>query len=760
MSEYNIIGKRLPRVDGDVKVRGEAKYTDDMVLSEMLYGKILRSSHPHASILNINTSRAERLLGVKAVITGKNIPKIRSGLFEDQPELSDEYPLSTDKVRYIGDEIVAVAAIDEDIAEEAIELIEVDYEALEPIFDPIKAMEDNFPLVHKNPKNIAFEISQTFGDIKDGFQKAHYVREDTFHIPRTTHCAMEPHSSLAVIDPQNKLTIWSSTQIPFILRHELAKRLNFPQDDIRVIKPFVGGGFDGKGLIYSHEFCSVFLSLKTEKPVKITLTREEVFTMSRGKVPMDIELKLGLTKDGIITALQIEIIADNGAYNTMSLVPLMMAGIILTVPYTISNVGYKGLLVYTNNPPSGAQRGAGSPQVFFALESQLDIASEELGMDPVELRLLNASPTGYTTPGKFNINSCGLAQCLQKTKKKKYRIPQNQIRHNKYGSGIASGVWMGGGQKTAPNDSSNAMVKLEPNGMVSLFTGASDIGQGSDTILSQIVAEELGLNLKDIRIISGDTMMTPMDLATYASRVTFTAGNAVKAAAQDLKQKLLEFVSEVLETEKKNLAVKNGLIFITTDTQKGITFKDVVNLSLKEKGETICGMGNYAPRTDLFNLDPEQGKSTAAFSFGVQDALLHVDTETGQVKVKKMYSAHDVGFALNPMAVEGQMEGGVSGGLGQALFEEQILDNGQFLNPNFLNYQIPTALDMPNINTCIVETVEPNGPYGAKGIGESVQVPTIPSIYNGIYSATGVRLKQLPLKPDKVLESIQGKKKQ
>jgi 4-hydroxybenzoyl-CoA reductase alpha subunit len=760
MVEYSLIGKRLPKVDGVAQATGEAKYTGDIVLPRMLFGKILRSPYPHALILNIDTGKATKLFGVKAVMTGKDIKRIKVGIVPTHPETMDEYPLAVDKVRYIGDPIAAVAAIDEEIAEEALDLIKVEYEELPAVFNPEEAMKPGAPIIHEYAKqNIGFKIPMEFGDVEKGFRDSYYVREDRFTTQAVQHCQLEPHTAVSSFDSSGKLTIWDSTQTPWRLQKLLARTLEIPEDKVRVIKPYVGGGFGGKNELFASNFCSAFLSRKTKRPVKVEYSREEVFSATRQRHPTIIDLKTGVKKDGTLLASQCREIADGGAYHSSSPAMLGLAGAMFIATYKIPNVKFNGYIVYTNKSIRGALRGHGAPQMRFAFDSQLDMIAEELGIDPVDIRLKNAFQPGDVAANKFEIGGYGMTECIKKAaewRNKKGSLPKNR------GIGMSGTAFVCGAPW--PFNVSGATVRVQENGAVTLITGASDIGQGSNSVLCQIAAEELGVGIEDIRITSADTELAPPDPGTFSSRVTTLAGNAVRLAAQDAKKQLFEVAAEKLEANINDLEAKNRQIYVKGSPEKGIRIADVVQGALHaEDAKLILGKGFYSPKialADIQLMETGGGNLSSSYSAGCQIAEVEVDPDTGMVEVTDFFGAHDIGRALNPSAAEGQYEGGIQMGLGYALSEELVYNQrGLILNPSFLDYGLLTAMDMPKIEISLVETVDTKGPYGAKEAGEGSAIPTAAAIANAIYNAVGVRIKDLPITPEKILEALQQKKR-
>jgi 4-hydroxybenzoyl-CoA reductase subunit alpha len=758
MNKFSIVGKALPMIDAWEKVTGKAKYTDDLNLPMTLCGKILRSPYPHAKILNIDISKAKKLKGVKAIITGKDIPNKKYGIV---PKAQDEYALAIDKVRYIGDEVAAVAAVDEDTAEEAIELIRVDYEILPPVFNPEESMKDTAPRIHEGLKNnISATIWKEFGNIDEGFKNSDYVREDKFYSQAVGHAPMEPHTAMAYYESSSgKITIWSSTQIPYFLRRNLSTTLNIPENKIRVIKPKVGGGFGGKVDMFTKDFAVCYLSMKTGQPVKITYTREESLTCTRQRHPMIIYVKTGVKKDGTVIAQHYRIIADGGAYNSTAPLIILLSAFFAMIPYKIQNLVFEGYHVYTNKPVGGAMRGHGIPQIRFASETQLDIIAEEIGIDPLDIRLKNAIKAGEPHPAKMTIRSCGFSDSLIKAAES-IRWKEKRGRQKDISRGVGLGCSaFPSGVSNMMHIGSAAIVKIGRDGSVTLLTGASDIGQGSDSVLAQICAEELGVNYEDIRVTSADTELTPLDPGTFGSGVTFRAGNAVKEAAKAAKRKIFEVVSEKLEANIDDLETRNGRIYIKGSPEKGVSFVEALKLvQYADKPMPVIGRGFYQPPAkEPTTLLKEDGDISAAYSFSSQAAEVEVDRETGVVKVLNFVTSHDSGRSINPMALEGQLEGSVICGMGQAITEEFIREDGATLNPTFLNYKLPTAMEIPNIDSIHIVSNDPLGPYGAKEAGEGTQVATIPAITNAISDATGIRIKELPVNPETILKGLNRK---
>jgi len=749
----DVVGKREPMLDALDKATGRARFTDDLSSPGMLYGKILRSPSPHARILYVDLSEAEKVIGVKGAISGRHIPKKKYGIV---PMAKDEYALAIDKVRYIGDEVAAVVATSLDAAEEAISKIRVDYEELAAVFDPLEAMKPGAPIIHDEvPNNVSATIRKEFGNVEKAFSQSDDIFEDTFETQAVNHCPLEPQAALAMVDHSGKVTLWSSTQIPFFLRRNLATTLDIPESSVRVIKPKVGGGFGQKIDLYAKDFCAAFFAMKTKKPVKFVYEREEVFTSTRQRHPMHIQLKTGMKKDGTILAQQFKVIADGGAYNSTAPLMITLACYFIMLPYRLENLLFEGYHVYTNKPVGGAMRGHGIPQVRFAVEAQLDIIAEKMRMNPLDLRLKNAFLAGEPHPAKLLVQSCGFSETLKKAaegigwKEKRGKLP--------FGRGVGlAGASFPSGVSNMSHISSGAIVKIERDGSITLLTGAADIGQGAETVISQIVAEELGVPLADIRITAADTEITPLDPGTFGSGVTLRAGNAARTAAQVAKEKLFEAVAERMEVSVKDLEVKDRRIYLKENPGKGMSFQEAIKVyQYSDRPMPIIGRGSYQPPAkEPTTLLKEDGNFSPAYSFMTQAAEVEVDTRTGKVKVLKMVAAHDCGKAINPMLVEGQLEGSVVGGMGQALYEEVMIEKGQVLNPSFLDYGIPTAREIPEITSVEVETNDPEGPFGAKESGEGTQLAPAPAIINAIYDAIGVRFKSLPVTPEKILEAL------
>jgi len=758
--ELNVVGKRVPMHDGVAKARGTAQFTDDLVFPGMLYGKILRSPLPHARILHIDTAKAKKLSGVKGVVTGQDIPDRQYGIV---PKARDEYALAKGKVRYIGDDVAAVCAVDLEVAEEALSLIKVEYEELPAVFDPLDSIKEGAPVIHEGVNNnTSMSIRKEFGDVQKAFAESDHVFEDTFYSQAVNHAPMEPHAAVAQYDHLGEhFTVYSSTQIPYFLRRNLASTLMVPESKVRIIKPKVGGGFGQKIDMFAKDFCAAWFARETGRPVKFVYERDELFISTRQRHPMYITVRTGMKKDGTILAQQFKAHADGGAYNSTAPTMIALSCYFLMIPYRVPNLIYEGHHVYTNKPVGGAMRGHGIPQARFAVERQLDLIAQRIGIDPVELRVKNSIQAGEPHPAKFIINTCGFSDCLKQAaeaigwKEKRGKLPKGR------GVGIA-GASFPSGVSNMSHISSGSVVQIGQDGAVNVLSGAADIGQGAETVVAQIVAEVLGVPMEDVRITAADTGTCPMDPGTFGSGVTVRAGNAARLAAQEARKKLFKYVAKHLDVERDDLEAQNRFIYLKSNPEKGMSFKDALKgYQYADLPMPIVGRASwFAPSTEPTTLFKDDGNFAPNYSFMAQAAEVDVDLETGQIKLLKMVTAHDCGRAINPMLVEGQLEGSVVGGMGQALYENIIVEKGQVMNPSFLDYGFPTFLEMPEIGAIEVETDDPIGPFGAKEAGEGTQLSPAPAIVNAIYDAIGVDFKELPVTPEKVLEVLdkRGKK--
>ena len=787
---YKYVGAPLPQVDAYAKVTGRALYADDIMLPRMLYGRLLRSPHPHARIVSIETSRALALPGVLAVITGEDLPQ-RFGIL---PSSQDEYALAIDKVRYVGDPVAAVAAIDPDILDEAIKLIHVEYELLPVLMTIDEALEHPEVKINDEARigNIHKAVSYEFGDMEAGFAEADYVREDWFFYEGNNHAPMEEHACVANWEPNpndpfgGKLTLWSSTQTPHYVHRELSKVLGLPQSHVRVIAPHVGGGFGGKSDPFSHEMCAAELSRRTGRPVKITCTREEVFLTHRGRHPVKMWIKTGVKKDGTLTAMHFRSFLDGGAYGSYGIATTYYTGALQTVTYKLPCYKFEGMRLFTNKPPCGPKRGHGTTQPRYAVEVHLDKIAHDLAIDPLELRQRNLIEPYTRTVNGLRITSCALGECLEAVAERSnwnefhaqpssvgadvsrpspmYRPSGEGNGHTdessiKRGLGLAASSYIcGAGKPIYWNDlpHSAVQIRLDRGGGITVYCGATDIGQGSTSILAYIVAEELGVPPEHIHLETADTTLTPVDLGSYSSRVTFMAGNAAIAAARKLKDQLFELASEQLHVPVENLEAADCLIYDENDPGVALPYVKAVQLTEARYGALVAA-GSYAPPEDIHGDYKGAGVGPSpAYSYSACVAQVAVDIETGELVVEKLWLAHDVGQSINPLLVAGQVEGGAYMGYGEATMEQQIFRKGRHKIPSLLDYKLPTTLDTPEIETILIEIPDREGPYGAKEAGQGPLNPVIPAIANAVFDAVGVRIDETPITSDKILKALRA----
>ncbi|MDP6483667.1 MAG: molybdopterin-dependent oxidoreductase [Nitrospinota bacterium] len=757
-AERSVVGKSFPRLDAVAKATGSAAYTADLKLPRMLHGKILRSPLPHARILNVDLEGARRLPGVKAVVCGRDTLGVKYGILSTRPHTLDEEGLAVEKVRYVGDEVAAVAAVDKETAQRAVDLIRVDYEEIPAVFDPFEAMKEGAPRIHDVDRNVGMEVNWAVGDVEAGFAQSDHVREDTFTTQAQAHATIETHAALASYEPSGKLTLWSTTQSPYVLTKNLARTLGLREGDVRVIKPHLGGGFGAKHQMLSLDFTAAFLSMRTGRPVKIVYGRDEEFCTTLQRHPMNLTLKTGVKRDGALVAKACVNVADSGAYNSHGVLIIGRAGAQLSLVYRVPNFRYQGYLVYTNQPMGGAFRGFGNLQARFADESQMDLLAADLGIDPVEIRLRNARKPDEVTPHGWKVTSCGLSECIREAadrigwEEKRGKLPLGR------GVGLGTGAYYSGSRYV--HDTSGAYVRLREDGSISLITGAPDIGQGSDTALAQIAAEEIGVRLEDVHVTSADSELAPVDEGAFASRVTFVAGNAVKLAAADARRQLVEKAADLLEVHPEDLRVRDGEVHVAGNPELGMTVAEAVTAIMKaDGGGNILGRGNYVPDVEKLHPETGAGNISGAYSFGAQAAEVEVNPRTGRVNVLRMTAAIDCGRPLNPMAVEGQMEGSIAMGLGWALSEDFVRVEGRTLNASFLDYHIPRVENVPPMDVIIVETEDPLGPFGAKGMSEGSMLPTAPAVVNAVEDAIGVRITDLPATPEKILRALEAQRR-
>ena len=770
-SDFAVIGQPLPKVDAWAKVVGETKYADDLFLPRMVYGKLLRSSHAHARIRSIDTARARAVPGVYAVITGADLPRVKFGIL---PVSQDEEALCTEKVRMVGDAIAAVAAVDEETAEQACRLIEVDYEplpALMSIFDALAHPEVRIHEYGDGP-NVHKSVALQFGDVDAALTGADLVREDVFFFEGSNHLPMEQHAAVAHWGADGKLTLWSSTQTPHYVHRLLAKVLDTPAAHIRVIATPVGGGFGGKTEPFAHEIVACQLSKLTGRPVKIALTREEVFYTHRGRHPVLMWIKTGFTKQGDITGCHLRTWLDGGAYGSYGVASTFYTGVINPVTYKIPVYKFEAARIFTNKPPCGPKRGHGTPQPRFALECQLDKAAEQLGLDPAEMRRRIVAEPFTKTANHLTITTIGLGECIDKVveasgwREKRARfggtpsVRPEPPSPKKPGIGIACSAYLtGAGTAIYWNDMphSGVIARADRSGGVAVLRGATDIGQGSDSVLAYLTAEVLGIEPKDVHVHPADTSLTPVDLGSYSSRVTLMCGMAAIQAAERLRAVIFQAVAQRLGVNPTSLVARERKVGVPDDWDRAVPFEKAVEL-----GEAIHGVlafpGSYAPPKRAGRYKGGGVGPSPCYSYSACVVELTVDEETGQVDLGNVWIAHDVGRALNPLLVEGQVEGSVYMGIGEALMEEQVFRKNLHKQPSMLEYKSPTTLETPEIHTILVETDDPEGPFGAKEAGQGPLLPVIPAIANAIYHALDIRIDEVPITPDKILKALELKR--
>jgi 4-hydroxybenzoyl-CoA reductase alpha subunit len=767
----NVVGKPFRKVDARAKCTGQTKFADDIVLPRMLACKILRSHEPHALIKNIDTSKALALPGVFAVVTGKDFP-IPYGIL---PVSQDEHALCVDKVRFVGDPVAAVAAIDEDVAFDAMNLIEVEYDRLQTITSIEEGLLVDEPRIHEygDGGNVHKKVSLEFGDVDEGFAEADLVREDTFFYEGNTHLPMEQHAAVAHFDSDQKLTLWSSTQTPHYVHRALAKVLEIPASHIRVIATPNGGGFGGKSDPFNHEVVVSKLAMITGRPVKCTLTREEVFYCHRGRHPVLMHVRTGVKKDGAITAMHFRSFLDGGAYGSYGVASTFYTGALQTVTYDVPRYKFQGARVFTNKPPCGPKRGHGTPQPRYALEVHLDKIAEQLNLDPAEMRRQHLVPPNSVTANYLRIGSMGLGACLDKVVegsdwKKKFSWSNRQSaignRQSHKGIGIACSSYIcGAGLPIYWNNmpQSGVQLRLDRQGGVCVMCGSTDIGQGSDSILAYIVAEILGIDPFDIRVVTADTDLTPVDLGSYSSRVTLMTGNAAIQAAERARELLTIAVAEKLTVPIENISFAERRAFDVENPEVGVSFAEAVVLAESKFG-TIGTVGSYSPPRSPGKYKGAGVGPSPAYSYSAAIAEVDVDAATGIVTVDRVWIAHDIGKSINPVLVMGQVEGSVYMGLGEILMEEMSYRanrNAVHKFPSMLEYKSPTTLEMCDVKTYLIEDPDPNGPFGAKEVGQGPLLPVPPAVANAVYNAVGVRIDEVPITPEKVLKALREKER-
>jgi 4-hydroxybenzoyl-CoA reductase subunit alpha len=752
VSELGSVGRSFAKLDGPAKVRGQALYADDIALPRMLHCKILRAQAPHARILSVDTSVARRMPGVVAILTGRDLP-IRFGIL---PVSQDEAALEEHKVRYVGDPVAAVAALDEETAAAACEAIKVEYQLLEPVMTIEEALREaaDEPIQEsfsRRKDNLHRMVSYEFGDLAAGFAKADHIREDVFFFQGNTHLPMEQHSAVAS-HVEDRLTLWSSTQVVHYVHRALSRVLELPMNRIRVIGAAHGGGFGGKTDPFAHEIVVSKLAMVTGRPVKCTLTREEVFYAHRGRHPTLMWYRTGVTSDGRITAMHLRTALDGGAYGSYGAASVFYTGTLQTVTYDIPAYKFEGARVYTNKPPCGPKRGHGTPQGRFGIELHLEKIAHDLELDPVQLKRRNFMKPFTRAVNWLRVTSCGLEECTEKVLEASGYAGRE--RRPGHGMGFAISSYMSGaGTAIYWNDMphSEVQIKVDRSG-ATLYCGAMDIGQGSDMVLAQVAAEELGLEPRDIRLVTADTDLTPVDLGSYSSRVTFMAGNAALEAARKMRLLLVDAVAEKMGViDLEEIEVGEGRI-------GDFSFEEACVIATTKFG-AMSTTGSYKPPRIGGPFKGSGVGPSPAYSYSAAVVEVEADARTGIVTVAKVWIAHDIGRSINPLLVIGQVEGGVYMGLGEALMEEQEFRRGLHKWPSMLEYKSPTFLDTPPIETILVETVDPEGPYGAKEAGQGPLLPVIPAVNAALFDALGVWVDEIPVTPERVLRALDAKAK-
>jgi len=771
---FSVIGQPLPKIDAWGKVIGDTRYTDDLVLPRMAFGKLLRSPHAHARIRGIDTTRARAVPGVYAVITGADLPRVKFGIL---PVSQDEEALCTEKVRMVGDAVGAVAAVDEETADRACRLIEVDYEPLPALMSIQESLAHPEVRIHEygDGPNVHKNVALQFGDVEAAFAAADLVREDVFFYEGNTHLPMEQHAAVAHATADGKLTLWSSTQTPHYVHRLLAKILDMPAAHIRVIAAPVGGGFGGKLDPFAHEIAACRLSQLIGRPVKIACTREEVFYIHRGRHPVLMWIKTGFTRAGDITGCHLKTWLDGGAYGSYGVASTFYTGVINPVTYKMPVYKFEGARIFTNKPPCGPKRGHGTPQPRFALEVQLDKAAEQLGLDPADMRRRILVEPFTKTANHLTVTTIGLGECIDKVvdasgwrdKASRYRAaaevatpkPLWQPRRRR-GVGIACSSYMTGAGTAIYWNSmphSGVVLRADRSGGVTVLCGATDIGQGSDSILAYLVAEVLGLDPKDVHVHPADTSLTPVDLGSYSSRVTLMCGQAAIQASERLRAAIFKAVAARLGVDAATLAARDRKVGVPDDWDKAVDFAQAVEL-----GEAMHGVlafaGSYAPPKRAGKYKGGGVGPSPCYSYSACVVELSVDEDTGEVELHDVWIAHDIGRALNPLLVEGQVEGSVYMGIGEAVMEAQVFRKNVHKAPSMLEYKSPTTLETPEIHTMLVETDDPEGPFGAKEAGQGPLLPVMPAIANAIYQAVGVRVDEIPITAEKVLKGLEVKR--
>ena len=761
--DFNIIGKPTPKIDANIRVTGEAQFGHDIQLPNMLYGAILRTKEPVADIISIDTSKAKQLDGVRCVITADDVDVNNISYRRDHPILKKG------QVNCIRDEIAAVAATSKEIAQKALELIEVEYKVREGIFDPFEAIKEDAPQINhfidgKYPnKNIAEHFHYEHGNLDEEKAKSKFVVSHRFTLPRVTHCCMATSNMTADYSKTDgRLTLYSTTQVPFLYQRDIARALKMEPSKIRIIQVVIGGGFGSKLDMYPYEPICALLSMKCGQPVQLIFSREEEFIASPTRQTMIYDVIAGADENGRFTFRDVKATLDNGAYTSWgATTPFVMMQTFSSL-YQCPACRFDSTSVYTNNVYAGSFRGYGNPQATFALERTIDMLADEIGMSKSEIRLKNANFKGEVTKQGLHFITCGHKEALEivieKVKESTHPlIPSQEGKHKRYkkGVGYASMLHVGGGAKIYPSDGCGTTLKIDPFGYLTIITGSSEIGQGSETVLAMIASEELGIDISKIKVINTDTDIKPWDVGVHASRTSFVAGNSVLGAVKKLKEKISPKAAQLLKTDIDDLVYENGVIKSIKKSESIELDKVVRAIHFKEPGDLCIDTYFFEPSSEF--ADKEfKGNVSGAYAFASQSVEVEVDTYTGNVNVLDIHVAQDVGKVLNPLGLAGQIEGGVVMGMGYALLEELVVDKGMILNPNFHNYKLPTSMDVPRIHFYPIETEDSLGPYGAKGVGEAPLIPTAAAIANAVSDAIGVQIDSLPVTPEKVLRALSG----
>ncbi|MBI4568542.1 MAG: molybdopterin-dependent oxidoreductase [Planctomycetes bacterium] len=756
---FNLIGKRLPLVDSRPKVTGEGGYTDDITLPSMLVGKILRSPHAHARVRRVDFSRAENIPGVRACVDGRE-SRVKFGVL---PVSKDETAFAVEKTIYVGDQVAAVAAESEAIANRALKAIRVEYEPL-PAYLKMEESLSPGEVIHPETKradNVHKAVEQSFGDTGAAFREAKHRASAEFAFAGLNHAFTEPHCVIAHYDTEGRLTVWSATQVPHYLHRALSEVMEMPMHRIRVVKPLVGGGFGGKSDPFPHEMAAAILSRRTRRPVKILFDREEVFLLNHGRHPTKTKVALSMDERGHFTGMEVNALIDGGAWGSFGVVSTYYNGVLSQGPYGFDTFRYSGKRVYSNKPPSGAMRGHGSVNTRFAIEVLIDEMAAQAGIDPIELRLRNCLKKDSKTLNEFRITSIGIEEALVKVRDASgWRDKHGQLPYGR-GIGVACGFYISGSAHRIHRNrfpQSTAHLKIDMDGAVIVHCGAADIGQGSDTMLAQCVAEVLGVEIGRVKVKAQDSDTAPFDLGSYSSRVTFMAGNAAKQAAERVRDTLLQAARKITGAGAgEAFTFHDEAIVSARDPAVRVTFDEALFEAMADHG-ALLATGMYGDAPPMGGGDKWKGSAAGlapSYSYQAFIAEVEVDPETGFVTVEHVWAAHDCGRALNPLAVEGQIEGSIHMGLGQALQEEMVYHKGTLLNANLLDYRPLTSKQMPKVEVFIVESIDPEGPFGAKECGEGALAPIIPAVANAIHDAVGVRLYETPMTPDKVFAALE-----